>query len=621
MLIARGQKGAIDITVTGGTPPYQYSWTSLNGGFSSTSEDVSGLAAGGYSVTVTDAFGCKYTANILVRQGLSPLAISASTVRASCKGNDGSINLTVTGGAAPLTYSWTGPRGYTFTGEDPSGIGGGTYNVIIIDGNSCTTTASVEVDQVNSTLAHSLFVTDASCAPNSGSIDLGVVGGNRPYTYLWSNGATTQDLTNIPAGSYTVTITDARECRLILDDIVVASTGTPLVATATAPAIACGQTIGTITVDVSSGTPPYTYSLNGGAFQSSKVFNNLPAGDYIITAKGGNDCSVDIPVKLVGTPAPAAPTASVTTQPTCTATTGTITVTAPAPAAGITYSIDGTTYTNTTGVFNSVAPGNYNVTVKNAAGCISSATAVVVNAAPSAPAAPTASVTTQPTCTTTTGTITVSAPAPAAGITYSIDGTTYTNTTGVFNSVAPGNYNVTVKNAAGCISSATAVVVNAAPTAPAAPTASVTTQPTCTTTTGTITVTAPAPAAGITYSIDGTTYTNTTGVFNSVAPGNYNVTVKNAAGCISSATALTVNAAPTAPAAPTASVTTQPTCTTTTGTITVSAPAPAAGISYSIDGTTYTNTTGVFNSVAPGNYNVTVKNAAGCISSATAANG
>jgi hypothetical protein len=97
--------------------------------------------------------------------------------------------------------------------------------------------------------------------------------------------------------------------------------------------------------------------------------------------------------------------------------------------------------------------------------------------------------------------------------------------------------------------------------------------------------------------------------------------VKNAAGCISSATAVDVNAAPTAPAAPTAFVTYATHVYHNDGTITVSAPAPAAGISYSIDGTTYTNTTGVFNSVAPGNYNVTVKNAAGCISSATSSNG
>ena len=90
--------------------------------------------------------------------------------------------------------------------------------------------------------------------------------------------------------------------------------------------------------------------------------------------------------------------------------------------------------------------------------------------------------------------------------------TTYTNTTGVFTTVAPGTYSVTVKNATGCISAVTSVTYQSQPATPAAPTATPT-QPTCAVATGTITVTAPAPAAGITYSIDGTTYTNTTGVF------------------------------------------------------------------------------------------------------------
>src|SRR5678809_168180 len=85
----------------------------------------------------------------------------------------------------------------------------------------------------------------------------------------------------------------------------------------------------------------------------------------------------------------------------------------------------------------------------------------IINAAPSGPTAPVVTPTSPTTCTATTGTITVTAPAPAAGISYSIDGTTYTNTTGVFNNVAPGTYNVTVKNAAGCISSATQAIINA----------------------------------------------------------------------------------------------------------------------------------------------------------------
>ena len=141
-----------------------------------------------------------------------------------------------------------------------------------------------------------------------------------------------------------------------------------------------------------------------------------------------------------------------------------------------------------------------------------------------------------------------------------------------------------------------------------------TTDPTtCADPTGTITVTAPL-GAGLSYSIDGVDYTNTTGVFTGVAPGNYNVTVQNAAGCISTATVATINGAPTAPAAPTVTTTDPATCTDVTGTITVTLPVPAAGISYSIDGVDYTNTTGIFTGVAPGNYNVTVQNAAGCIS-------
>src|SRR5207342_3133262 len=127
-----------------------------------------------------------------------------------------------------------------------------------------------------------------------------------------------------------------------------------------------------------------------------------------------------------------------------------------------------------------------------------------------------------------------------------------------FAGLVPGNYDVTVKNAGGCVSAATTLTVNTAPTAPAAPTASVTVQPTCALNTGTIVVTAPT-GAGLTYSIDGTNYQAGT-TFNGLVPGNYDVTVKNAGGCVSAATTLTVNTAPTAPAAPTATVTVQPTC-------------------------------------------------------------
>lgn len=224
---------------------------------------------------------------------------------------------------------------------------------------------------------------------------------------------------------------------------------------------------------------------------------------------------------------PTAPVATVA-QPTCEIPTGTITVSSPL-APGNTYSLDGTTYLNNTGVFTGIIPGTYAVSVKNANGCISANTIVVVNPKPEGPAAPSLDIV-HPTCDLGTGTITVSSP-KNPGNTYSIDGVDYSNTTGVFTQVMAGTYNVTVKNASGCISKETVAVVNPHPLTPQIPTVEVT-NPLCPDKTGSIMISAPV-GNGFTYSIDGSTYLNITGVFTSIAPGAYSVSVKNASGCVS----------------------------------------------------------------------------------------
>ena len=122
---------------------------------------------------------------------------------------------------------------------------------------------------------------------------------------------------------------------------------------------------------------------------------------------------------------------------------------------------------------------------------------------------------------------------------------------------------------------------------------------TCANPTGTITVTAPL-GAGLSYSIDGSDYTNTTGAFTGVAPGTYNVTVQNAAGCISAATPVNHQRSTDSTSSTNSETTDPATCANPTGTITVTAPL-GAGLSYSIDGSDYTNTTGAFTGVAPGN--------------------
>ena len=299
----------------------------------------------------------------------------------------------------------------------------------------------------------------------------------------------------------------------------------------------CTTATATITITAPTGAG-LTYSINGINYQSGTTFGGVSSGSYSVTVKNSAGC-ISAPTTAVVNaqpPTPAAPTVDIT-QPTCTTATATITITAPT-GAGLTYSIDGSTYQAGTS-FSGVATGTYSVTVKNSDGCISAPTTAVVNAQPPTPAAPTVNIT-QPTCTTATATITITAPT-GAGLTYSIDGINYQSGT-TFSGVATGTYSVTAKNSFGCISAPTTAVVNAQPPTPAVPTVTVV-QPTCSTATGTITITAPT-GAGLTYSINGITYQSGT-VFNNVAPGTYNVTARNSAGCTSLARQVVVNPQPT----------------------------------------------------------------------------
>uniref|UniRef100_UPI0025C6226E hypothetical protein n=1 Tax=Flavobacterium sp. TaxID=239 RepID=UPI0025C6226E len=273
----------------------------------------------------------------------------------------------------------------------------------------------------------------------------------------------------------------------------------------------------------------------------------------------------------------------------------------------------------------------YTVTTTAANGCVSAAGSGV--SAPNAnPAAPTASVTVQPDCLTPTGTIVVTAPTPAANVTYTVTGTApvrpaVTQSTTTFANLAPGTYAVTTTNTTtGCVSLPTNLTINAVPGNPAAPTANVTVQPDCLTPTGTIVVTAPAPAANVTYTVTGTSpvrpaVTQSTTTFANLAPGTYAVTTTNTTtGCVSLPTNLTINAVPGNPAAPTASVTVQPDCLIPTGTIVVTAPAPAANVTYTVTGTApvrpaVTQSTTTFANLAPGTYAVTTTNTTtGCVS-------
>ncbi len=197
-----GTNGAINLTTSGGAGgAYTFNWSD-----GITTEDRTGLAAGTYSVIITNGTGCTRTVSgIIVTQPTT--VVSGTTVVTNATCNVGAINLTPTGGTAPYTFNWGGG----VTTEDRTGLAAGTYSVIITDGTGCTRTVSgIIVTQPTTVVSGTTVVTNATC--NVGAINLTPTGGTAPYTFNWGGGVTTEDRTGLAAGTYSVTITDANGC-------------------------------------------------------------------------------------------------------------------------------------------------------------------------------------------------------------------------------------------------------------------------------------------------------------------------------------------------------------------------------------------------------------------------
>ncbi|PHI21751.1 hypothetical protein CEQ90_00240 [Lewinellaceae bacterium SD302] len=271
--------GSIDLTITGGTPGYTIQWNT-----GSTSEDLNNLPAGTYTVVVTDANECSETASVTIEQP-TQLNVDAIATDVDCfEGGNGSVNATASGGTEPYTYLWsTGAET-----EDIFNLVAGTYTVTVTDANGCEATASATVEEPTEI---SLFtvVTDIECAgEETGAIDLNVSGGTPGYTYLWSNGETTQDLDNLAAGTYTVTVTDANGCTATTSATV--NEVNPIMLTGVVTDLICFEdNSGAIDLTVNGGTPGYSYQWSNGA--TSQDLNGIAAGNYSVTVTDANGCT------------------------------------------------------------------------------------------------------------------------------------------------------------------------------------------------------------------------------------------------------------------------------------------------------------------------------------------
>ncbi len=203
--------GEIDTQASGASTPFSFLWS--NG---ETTEDIASLSAGTYSVTVSDVNGCQVSNVYIITQPM-PMSISGIVTDVSCYGgSDGAIVQTVTGGTTPYAFTWSNGQ----TNESFAYFSSGNYEVTVSDANACPANASYFVDQPLA-LSATVLVTDAyTISSSDGAIDLTVQGGIPPNTYSWSNGATSEDISNLSVGTYVVTVEDANLCVLTQSAIV-----------------------------------------------------------------------------------------------------------------------------------------------------------------------------------------------------------------------------------------------------------------------------------------------------------------------------------------------------------------------------------------------------------------
>ena len=280
-----GNDGSAFASGTGGTAPYTFLWS--NG---TASDTVSGLSAGTYTVTVTDFNNCEDTASISITEPATLIASATALNNALCSGsNSGTAFASAVGGTAPFTYAWSNAT----TMDTAINLAAGTYNVTITDANGCFDSASVTIIAPSAVVANAILISDAACnGTSTGSAEGDPTGGTAPYTYLWSNGAGTDTINNLSAGSYLLTVTDANGCTGT-DTVVISEPAALVIAVDSINDVSCNAgNDGFITTSTSGGTAPYSYLWNNAATTDS--ISGLIAGSYTVTVTDANGCTAAI---------------------------------------------------------------------------------------------------------------------------------------------------------------------------------------------------------------------------------------------------------------------------------------------------------------------------------------
>jgi len=285
-----GSDGSATANLSGGVPPYNYSW---NTSPSQSTQTADSIPVGTWTVTVTDSNGCTITATTDTLIAPPPLIPVLSKTDVSCKGgNDGTATVSCSGGVQPYTYVWNDPLAQTTT--TAVGLTAETWTVTVTDSNNCTMADSITISEPD-TLVILMDTNNITCYGGSdGSATANVSGGISPYFYLWNNPSaqTTSTSTNLDLGTWTVTVTDTNGCTLT-DSVTISEPTVIVIVFDTSDVLCYGGNDGKATANPSGGTPPYSYLWNDSLDQTTQTVTGLSAGTWTVTVTDSNNCPMD----------------------------------------------------------------------------------------------------------------------------------------------------------------------------------------------------------------------------------------------------------------------------------------------------------------------------------------
>ncbi len=430
--------GVIMVMASGSNPPFTYA---LNSGPFTSNNVFTQITAGYYYITIKDANGCKKDSLILIQPQYSIYAVVDSIVKPDCPDSNGKIYVHGANGVPPYTITWSTGG----TGSPLTGLTSGSYMVTVTDANGCTTAAVIFLP-FDSIPAIQSSLTKPNCGDSSGMIYIIATGGTVPYHYLWNTGDTTQNLLNIPAGQYAVTVTDIHGCYsnsiiVLQDSLMVSTFDTVLQHTI------CNLDNGKALIIAGGGLPPYNYLWTPGG-QTTASPTGMAAGMYTCATTDANNCTV-YDTLTIG-PSLALVNSISKANANCDSSNGKIYLNSVLNQTGWVHALWNTG--DTTTVITGLAPGTYWVKTTDSIGCVKTDTITLLN--DGKPYLGLVSYT-PPLCYgDSSGTIILTGSSGTAPYKYSVDGINFSSFAQITN-IAGGTYTIYITDANSCLNDTT----------------------------------------------------------------------------------------------------------------------------------------------------------------------